>query len=289
MTARDWLMKAREESFAIGSFNAGNLEVFRAICEQAGEMQSPVLIETSPGETKFLGAEVVVGLREAYQKMFGIPIFINLDHAEEVEDCLTAIDAGYDVIHFDGSHGEYDQNVENAKIVVAAARAAGRDIVVEGEMDHLPTKSSKVYEEQIPQEVIEGSYSDPDKLREFIEVTGIDIAASVFGNVHGLLPEQPRLDLELLKRIREANPDVFLSMHGSSGIPDEQVSEAIPIGAIGKINLNTELRKAWREALEAELAENKELAPYKFMPVTIAAVKEVVRRKIEAYGSGGKA
>ena len=275
------MQKATDEGFAIGSFNAGNLEVFRAVCEQAGEMQSPVLIETSPGETKFLGKEVIVGLRDAYREMFGIPIFLNLDHAEEVGDCMEAIEAGYDVIHYDGSHGDYGENVKNAKVVVEAARKAGRDIVVEGEMDRLPTKSSKVYEEQIPQEVIESSYTDPDAAAKFVEETGIDTLASVFGNVHGLLPEQPKLDLELLKRIREANPDIFLSMHGSSGIPDEQVSEAIPIGRISKINLNTELRKAFRE--------NKELAPYKFMPSSIEAVKAVVKNKIEAYGSGGRA
>lgn len=283
------MQKATDEGFAIGSFNAGNLEVFRAVCEQAGEMRSPVLIETSPGETKFLGTEVVVGLRDAYQKMFNIPIFINLDHAEEVEDCMAAIEAGYDVIHYDGSHGDYDENVKNAKVVAEAARKAGRDIVVEGEMDRLPTKSSKVYEEQIPQDVIESSYTDPEAAAKFVAETGIDTLASVFGNVHGLLPEQPKLDLELLKRIREANPDIFLSMHGSSGIPDADVSAAIPVGRISKINLNTELRKAFREALEAELAENKELAPYKFMPSSIEAVKAVVKNKIEAYGSGGKA
>jgi len=288
MTARDWLTKAKKEGFAIGSFNAGNLEVFRAICETAGKMQSPVLIETSPGETKFLGADVIVGLAKSYRKMFDIPIFLNLDHAEEVDDCLMAIEAGYDLIHFDGSHGEYDANVENSKIVVEAARASKRDILVEGEIDRLPTKSSKVYTEQIPQDVIESSYTVPEKAAEFVEDTGIDILASVFGNVHGLLPEQPKLDLELLKRISEANSDVFLSMHGSSGIPDSDISEAIPVGGVSKINLNTELRKAFREALEKTLEENKELAPYKFMPPTIEAVRAVVKAKITAYGSGGR-
>ena len=288
MNIRDWFTKAREEHFAIGSFNAGNLEVFRAICEQAGEMQSPVLIETSPGETKFLGPDVIVALAKTYSKMFSIPVFLNLDHAEEVDDCLLAIEAGYDLIHFDGSHGEYDENVKNTKAVVEAVRKADRGLIVEGEIDRLPTKSSKVYTEQIPQDIIEASYSDPEKIRTFVAETKIDTVATVFGNVHGLLPEQPKLDLELLKRIRDVNPDVFLSMHGSSGIPDDQVSEAIPIGGIVKINLNTELRKAFREALEAELLENKELAPYKFMPPTIEAVKAVVKNKIVSYGSGRK-
>lgn len=286
MNVRHWFRKAREEKFAIGSFNAGNLEVFRAICEAAGEMRSPVLIETSSGETKFLGAAVIVGLAKTYSEMFDIPVFTNLDHAEEVSDCLNAIEVGYDLIHFDGSHGEYAANVAGATVVVEAAHAKGR--MVEGEMDRLPTKSSKVYTEQIPQDVIESSYTDPDKAAKFVKETGIDTLATAFGNVHGLLPKQPDLDLELLRRIREANSDVSLSMHGSSGIPDSAVAEAISIGGIVKINLNTELRQAFRVALEKSLAENDELAPYKFMPPTIEAVKEVVARKITVYGSAGK-
>ena len=289
MSVRAWFERARSEGFAIGSFNVANLETIKAVVETAAEMRSPILLESSPGETKWVGANTMVAIAHTLSKEHGIPVFVNLDHAEKLEHCMTAIEAGYDLIHFDGSHGDLDENIRITKEVVKAAHA--KNLLVEAEIDALPTKSSEIYKDKIPDEVIKKSYSDPEKVKAFAEETGVDTMATVFGNVHGILLQQEEvLDFDLVARIRAANPDIFLSMHGSSGIPEVNVTRAIQVGKIVKVNISTEIRKAYRETLERVLKENPDqLAVYKFMPPVIEAIKAVARRKIEAYGSAGKA
>src|SRR5581483_11061095 len=99
MTAKQWLKKAKEEKFAIGAFNVGNLETLKAIAEAARNKKSPVIIESSPGETDWMGADNVVDLARNFEWDYGIPILVNLDHSTTLEDCKKAIEQGYDLIH----------------------------------------------------------------------------------------------------------------------------------------------------------------------------------------------
>lgn len=287
LSVREWFEKARKEGFAIGAFNVGNLETFRAIAETAAELRSPVLVESSPGETKWMGAANVVALARNFAVKYAIPLFVNLDHAETLEECMEGIKAGYDLIHFDGSTLSYDENVAITKQVIAAAHRKG--LLVEGEIDRMARKSSEVYKEEISREELRKTFSDPEKVRAFVATTGIDTMATLFGNIHGVFPEQPPLNLALLKRIREAIPATFLSLHGGSGISEENVKEAIRVGGMVKVNINTEMRRAFRDTLEKALSEHAdELAMYKVMPPVIEAVKEIVRAKINIFGSAGK-
>lgn len=287
MTAKEWLQKAKNEGFAIGALNVGNLETFKAIVEVAAEKKSPVIIESSPGETKWMGAENVVDIGRNYSEEFGIPIMINLDHAETLEQCMEGIEAGYDLIHFDGSHLPYEENLEIAKKVVKAAHAKG--LLVEAEIDRMARKSSEVYKEQITMEELKKTFSKPEKIKEFVQASGTDTMATLFGNIHGVFPTQPPLDFDLIKRIKEAVPNTFLSIHGGSGIPESEIRKAIKVGGFVKVNINTEMRRAFRDALEEVLEEDPDqLAMYKLLPPVIDEVKEVVGRKIETFGSGGK-
>lgn len=288
MKVKDWLEKAKSEGFAIGALNVGNLETFKAIVETAAEKKSPVIIESSPGETKWMGAENVVDIGRNYSEEYGIPIMINLDHAETLEQCMEGIEAGYDLIHFDGSHLPYEENLEITKKVVEAAHAKG--LLVEAEIDRMARKSSEVYKEQITMEELKKTFSKPEKVKEFIDETKADTMATLFGNIHGVFPTQPPLDFDLIKRICEAVPNTFLSIHGGSGIPEEEVKKAIEVGGFVKVNINTEMRRAFREALEEALEEEEdELALYKVLPPVVEAVQKVVEIKIETFGSGGKA
>ena len=288
MTAREWLEKAKKEGFAIGALNVSNLETFKAIVTVAAEKKSPIIIESSPGETEWMGAENVVDIAKNYSEEFGIPIFVNLDHAETFEQCIEGIEAGYDLIHFDGSALPYEENLEIAKKVVSEAHK--KNLLVEAEIDRMARKSSEVYKEQISMEELKQTFSKPEKVKEFVEATGVDTMATLFGNIHGVFPTQPPLDFELIKRIREAMPNLFLSIHGGSGIPEEAVKKAIEVGGFVKVNINTEMRQAYREGLEDVLEEHKdEYAMYKIMPEVVEAVEEVVERKISTFGSAGKA
>lgn len=287
MTARQWLQKAKKEKFAIGAFNVGNLETFKAIAQAAQNKKSPVIIESSPGETGWMGADNIIDLARNFEWDYKIPILVNLDHAENLEDCRNAIEAGYDLIHFDGSKLPLEENLDILKQVVALAHA--KNLTVEGEMDHI-TGSSEVHQGSAAAEALKGSFTDPERAKMFVEKSGIDIFASFFGNVHGVFSGgDETLRLDLLEKIVEALPNIFLSLHGGSGIPDDQVRKAIQIG-ITKVNINTEMRQAFKENLEKALKEHEsEYALYKVEPPVVEAVQAVVEKKIEVFGSAGKA
>ena len=315
MTTEDWFSKAQSEGFAIGAFNADNLEIFKAICIAAQKKKSPVMVEFSPGEVGYFGLANIIDLIENAREEYKTPILLNLDHAKSVEDCLAAIevssashsgdersedsriDSGqarmtreegvmFDNVHYDGSDLPFGENVENTKKVVEAAHAKG--VLVEGESDKI-AGASMVYEQEIDLEDLRKSYTDPLKAARFVSQTGVDILATAFGNVHGIFPTQPDLDFELLGKIQQALPNTFLSLHGGSGIPAEQVRRAIEVGKVVKVNVNTELRQEYRDALTEKLGENPgECAMYKLMPDVILAVAAVMEAKIEVFGSADR-
>lgn len=286
MSAKDWLEKAKKEKFAIGAFNVGNLETFKAIAIAANHKKSPVIIESSPGETNFMGAENVVDLAKNYSAEFGIPILVNLDHSTTLEDCQKGIDAGYDLIHCDGSKLSYEKNVQLTKKVAELAHDKG--LICEGELDHIGG-SSEVHQGSAGDEASKIPMTEPEKAAEFVEKTGIDIFAAFIGNVHGLyLGQEKKLDIGRLKKIAGVT-NACLSLHGSSGTPEQFVKEAIKNGIV-KVNLNTEIRQAFKDSFEKVLKEYPdEYAMYKVEGSVIDTIQRLVEHKIELFGSTGKA
>jgi fructose-bisphosphate aldolase, class II len=284
MIAKDWLKKAKEEKFAIGAFNVGNLETFKAVAQAAANKKSPVIIESSPGETKWMEAENIVDIAKNFSQEYGIPILVNLDHSEKLEDCIEGIEAGFDLIHCDSSKLPYAENVAQTKKVAELAHEKG--LTCEGELDHIGG-SSTIHKEAAADEVSKIK-TDPEKARIFVEETGIDIFAAFVGNIHGLyLGGEKKIDPELVKRIADAT-GVFLSLHGSSGIPDDQIKAAIENGIV-KINLNTEMRQAFIKGLDEAIHANpEEYALYKILPETMEELQELVEHKIELFGSSNK-
>lgn len=285
-TAREVYERAQSEGFAVGAFNAANIETVKAIVTAANKLRAPVIIESSSGETKYFGAENLADVVKNYSEEFDLPIFVNLDHAPTEEDVDAGIEAGYELIHFDGSALPLEENLEITKRVVDKAHAKG--LLVEAEIDQIGGGSSK-HADQTPEEALKDHvYTPVDKLAEFVRESGIDTLAASFGNLHGVYKSAKNLDFERLAAIRAA-VSCFLSMHGGSDIPDDQVRRAIEVGKIVKINVNTEMRLAFRESLEMQLGDSDEVAAYKLMEPVIGAVEEVVEAKIKLFGSAGKA
>lgn len=285
MNAKKWLQKAKDEKFAIGAFNVGNLETFKAIVKASANKKSPIIIESSPGETEWMGADNIVDIARNFSQDFNIPILVNLDHAVSLEECREGINSGYDLIHFDGSKLPYEKNVEITKQVVELAHA--KSLICEGELDHIGG-SSEVHEGSAGEEAAKIPMTQPEKAAEFVKLTGVNIFAAFIGNVHGLyLGQQKNLDIERLKKIAEET-GVFLSLHGSSGISEDQVKMAIQNGIV-KVNLNTEIRQAYKDSLEKVLKENPdEYAMYKSEQPVLDAIQKLVEHKIDLFGSAGK-
>ena len=281
----EWFKGALRERFAIGHFNVSNLEAVKGIVEAAKAVRAPVIIGVSEGEREFFGVPQIVAVVRAFREESGLPIFLNADHTKSFEKVKEAVDAGFDSVHFDGSELPYEKNVEATRRAVEYVRSTRPGISVEGELGYL-RGSSKV------QEVVEikaEDMTDPDEAWDFVQRTGVDRLAPVFGNIHGIVTKQEeKLDIGRLKRIREKT-DAFLVLHGASGLSEEDIRAAIEAGIV-KVHINTELRVAYRSTLEKTLkAMPKETTPYKYLEPEVESVAKVVEEKIRLFGSAGRA
>lgn len=288
--ARHLMQRSRNQHFAVGAFNIDNQETLEAICRAAQKLNAPVLVEVSDGECEYLGGmQNVRDMVDNYKQRYGVEAYINLDHAPTVESCKRAIDAGFEFIHIDISQANHDASEEEiiaaTKEVVEYAKFTGA--LVESE-PHYFGGSSAIHTEDINYEEIKKTFSTPDGSKDFVTRTGIDTFAAAVGNLHGKYPVPKVLDLELLQTIRNAI-DCQISLHGGSDTPLHFFEDAAKIG-VSKININSDLRFAFRTTLDQVLKDNPdEIAVYKLMPKVYDAVQAVVEAKINAFGSAGKA
>ena len=282
VTTKELYEKAKVGGYAVGAFNVSTIEAIKGVLDAAIELNAPVVIETSEGEMNYLGAKLTADVVRDLATDLAIPVGIHLDHGQGMKGVQEAIEAGYTSVHIDASALPYENNLKLTKEVVEYAHA--RDVTVEGELGHVGG-ASEVHDESA--KIEKSTYTDPVKADEYVRETGVDILASSIGNIHGIYENEPELDFERLAKIGEIG--VPLSLHGGSGIPENQVKRAISLG-ITKVNVNTELRMAYTNTLHAELDEHPdEIVPYKYLPEEIEAVKSVVLEKIKMFGSAGKA
>lgn len=287
--ARSAFERARREHFALGAFNLDNQETLIAVARAAIAKKAPVLVEVSQGEVEALGLENIRDLVDNYKAQYGIEMYINLDHSPTVKDALAGINAGFECIHIDISQADHDATdaeiISKTKEVVRAAQLTGA--LVEAE-PHYFAGSSNLHKEKIDYVDIKQYFTKPDEAKKFVEATGIDTYAVAIGNLHGKYSVPKVLDLDLLKEIR-ATLSCNISLHGGSGTPKHYFVEAVKIG-VSKININSDMRFAYRETLEKVLRENKsEYAVVKLMGSVIDEVQKVVESKIDMFNSTGKA
>ncbi|MEK7560000.1 MAG: class II fructose-bisphosphate aldolase [Patescibacteria group bacterium] len=283
MTLNQIFKKALEEKWATGHFNISELDHMRAIVQVCADIRAPVIIGTSEGERKHIGLRAVVALRDIFRKEFNIPIFLNADHTKSTEAAKEAIDAGYDSIHIDLSDLSPENNIEGTLQIVQYTRSISKNISVEGEVGYLRGES-KIQKEKI--KIQKEDYTKLEEAKEFIERTRVDRLAIAVGNVHGLSPEEPQLDIDLIQKIRQIIPqETALVLHGGSGIPDSQIKAAIDAG-ISNIHINTDLRKAFVEGLKESIEKNPdEVAMYKLDKEAIEKMKAVIKQKLTLFGS----
>lgn len=287
--ARGAFARARDEQFALGAFNIDNQETLIAVARAAAAKRAPLLVEVSQAEVDAIGLLNIRDMVDNYKSQYGVEMYINLDHSPSVEDAIAGISAGFECIHIDISQANHqatdEEIIVKTRQVVRAAKLTGA--LVEAE-PHYFAGSSNVHKEKIDYDEVKETFSTPEGAKSFVEATGIDTFAAAVGNLHGKYPVPKKLDLELLKRIREAI-DCHISLHGGSGTPGHYFIEAVKLGVV-KVNINSDLRIAYRETLEKVLKKNQdEYAVVKLMGPVIDAVQKVVESKIDMFNSAGKA
>jgi fructose-bisphosphate aldolase class II len=288
--ARKAIQRARENHYALGAFNIDNQDTLIAIARAAKKTNAPVMIEVSQGEVDALGLANVRDMVDNYNVEYGVEMYLNLDHSPSVEAAKKGIDAGFEFIHIDVSQANHDATDEEIiaatkEVVEYAAKTTGA--LVESE-PHYFGGGSNVFKTAIDYETIKKTFSTAEGAKKFVEATGIDTFAAAVGNLHGKYPLPKELNIELLKDVRAAI-DCNISLHGGSDTPGHFFEEAVKVG-VTKINVNSDLRYAYRTILEEQLKANpEEYAVMKLMDKVIEAVQAVVEEKISYYNAAGKA
>ncbi len=309
VTLKKILADADKDGYAVGAFNVNDLEILQAVIETAIEEKSPVILQTSEGAIEYAGMEYLLAMMRVAAKS-PVPVVMHLDHGKNLDTIKKGIAAGYTSVMFDGSLLPFEQNVAKTKQVVAMAKKKG--VSVEAEIGTI-----KGVEDLVSVEEKEAFFTDPKQAAEFVKKTGCDALAISIGTAHGAFKfkSAPELDIARLAKI-DAAVKIPLVLHGASGIspelvertkmlcdqlhdcarladavgvPDAAIRPAIKNG-IRKINIDSDLRIAFTAGLrESVIRDHKTIDPRKLLERSKTLMKEVVRHKIELFGSRGRA
>ena len=285
VNAKEMLVKARQEGYAVGQFNINNLEWTKAILLTAQENNSPVILGVSEGAGKYMsGYKTIVGMVKGMIEDLGItvPVAIHLDHGS-YEGAKKAIAAGFSSVMFDGSHYGIEENIEKTKEIVQLA--AENNISVEAEVGAIGGEEDGV--------TGNGEVADPQECKAIASL-GVDMLAAGIGNIHGKYPANWKgLNFEVLAEIQNQCGSIPLVLHGGSGIPTEMIQKSISLG-VSKINVNTECQLSFAAATRKYIEDGKDLEgkgfdPRKLLKPGFEAIKATVKEKMEIFGSINKA
>ena len=306
VTTKEMFEKSMKEGYAIGAFNANNMEIIQAIVDAAAEENSPVIIQASSSAIKYARIGYLKKMIEAAVEEHNIPIALHLDHGPDFETCKMCIDNGFTSVMIDGSKYDFEENVELTKRVVEYAHARG--VVVEAELGKLAG-----IEDDVNVDASDAMYTDPEQAEEFVKRTGCDSLAIAIGTSHGAykFKGEAKLRFDILAKIKERIPNTPIVLHGAStvipelvetcnkyggnipgakGVPDEMLREASTSG-VSKVNVDTDLRLAMTGEIRKVFAESPDaFDPRKYLTPARDKVKETVKHKIRnVFGSSNKA
>ncbi|MCY0875958.1 MAG: class II fructose-1,6-bisphosphate aldolase [Firmicutes bacterium] len=270
-----------KNGYAVGQFNINNLEFTQAIVEVANEEGSPVILGASEGAIKYMGIAYTAAIARAAAEMSKVPVILHLDHGGSFDMVMQCLRYGWTSIMIDGSHHPYAENMALTKKVVEACHALG--VHVEGELGRIGG-----VEDDLTVDAREAALVQPKEAKEFVQATGIDALAPAIGSAHGHYQGKPELAFNRLREVRDVT-GIPLVLHGGTGIPDEDIRQAISLG-VSKINVNTENQSAFTDAIRAVFEKDKKVYdPRKYLGPAREAIKEAVRAKIRLFGSAGRA
>lgn len=285
VSAKEMLQRARKGHYAVGAFNINNLEWAKCILLAAQKMNSPVILEVSEAQIKYMcGFDTVAGMVRPMIADLGIsvPVAFHLDHGS-YEGAKKAVAAGFTSVMFDGSKLSFEENLERTGEIAALCHANGMS--VEAEVGSIGGQEDGV--------IGMGECADPEECLTIAKL-GIDFLAAGIGNIHGVYPANwPGLRFDVLEHIKEKTKDLPLVLHGGSGIPKDQIKKAVSMG-ICKVNVNTECGIVFSEATKKYYLADRDMEPVGFDPRAVLkpgmeAVFNKVCDKIRLFGSFDKA
>ncbi len=275
------LQKAEQGRYAVGAFNANNMEIVQAILRAAELENAPVIMQASQGAIKYAGLEYITGIVTIAANNSKVPVALHLDHGTDFEQIIKCIRSGFTSVMFDGSQLPLEENIAMTNKVLEIARPIG--VSVEAELGKIGGTEDDIHVDEK-----DAMYTDPDEAKYFVDKTGVGSIAVAIGTAHGQYKGEPKLDLERLAKIKEL-VDIPIVLHGSSGVPDAAITQAISLG-VCKVNIDTNIREAFVGQMRKEM-ENKpnEIDPRKILGPAREATIEIIREKIRLFKSAGQA
>lgn len=281
VTTKEMLQDAQAHHYAIGAFNVENLEFVMAVLRAAEAKKSPVIVQTTPGTLRYANLDYFSAMVHTAAQKVSVPVALHLDHGDTFDRCMQAFRAGYTSVMIDGSHVGYEDNIALTASVIKVAHTI--DVPVEAELGRVGGK-----EDDGPLVEGEHPYTDPDEAVAFVERTGCTSLAVGVGTVHGVYKGEPHIEQGVLKEISQ-KVSVPLVLHGTSGVPDEQVAEAIQNG-ICKVNYATELRQAFTRGFMRYMEEHPDcFDPKKPNTLGMEFIEKVVCEHMDNLGSSNRA
>ena len=274
----DVLIPAKNGKYGVGFFTAVNVEMARAVIETAEELNSPVMVGTAEVLLPVMELERVAEYLIPMAEKATVPVCVHYDHGLTFERCMQALNLGFSSIMYDCSTDPYEENISKVAEMVKICHAMG--VTVEGELGHVGDNAG-AGKLAHPSDY----YTDPDTAVDFVTRTGVDSLAVAVGNAHGDYAFPPKLDFDRIDIISQKT-DLPLVLHGGSGLSDDDFKKAVQIG-ISKINIFTDIDKAGKTGIEAGLQAGAK-SMMGLIPYEIDAMKAVVVRKIELFGSKGQ-
>jgi ketose-bisphosphate aldolase len=268
MRLQEKLAAYTKEGKALLATNFYNFETLAGVLRAAKLKQTPLILQLSESSIHYLGLNIAANMARTALESFGVEGWLHLDHGSSVEMAHRCLDAGFDSVMIDASEKPFEENVKITSEVVKIADRYNAN--VEAELGYV----AKLGQAQVVSE-----YTQPEEARRFVDATGIQALAIAIGSAHGFYKETPKLQLELLSRIHAVTP-AALVLHGSSGIPDDQLRDAIARG-ISKINLATETKNIFMKTLQGILRDNEEIDLRKVFPKATDSVVKLISEKLD--------
>jgi len=276
------LKVAYENKFAVGAFNVANSEFVKVVIDAAETNNSPAIIQIHPLEIELLGDAFVSYVRDAINRTC-VPMALHLDHGGNMYDVIRAIKNGYNSVMIDASREEYEDNIRITKQIVEVAHMAG--VAVEAELGTIGANAGSG--EGGTEDIL---YTDPKQALDFVQRTNIDSLAVAIGTSHGIYPitKEHSIQIDRLKSIRDM-VKIPLVLHGGSDNDESEIQEASQNG-IAKINLATDMKRAFFRRLNQTLNDQpNDYEAFIVVPEATKAATELVRQKMDLFGSTGKA
>lgn len=281
-TLNEVMKIAEEKKIAIGSFNTPNLEGLQAVIEAAEELDLPVIIQFAQCHEPWIPLKTIGPIMVEAAKKAAVPVCVHLDHGETLAYLQEALDIGFTAIMYDGSVLPYEENLANTKKAVEMAAKTGAS--VEAELGSMGKRESGAGDGTGAEDETK-IYTDPEQAAVFVKETGIDALACSFGTTHGIYLTEPRLDFDVVKKVRENTGNIPVVMHGGSGVGAQDYHKAVDAG-VRKINYFTYMDKSGGNAVKEYLDSIDENEPIFFSSIVEAgrkAMKENVKSAMQLF------